>query len=56
MSFQEIKIYIINGSALSITTFTGIEVYLKILLLLVTIGYTITKWVKIYNKNKNNEI
>jgi hypothetical protein len=26
---------------------TNIEVYLKILLLLVTIGYTLSKWVKL---------
>ena len=32
-------------------TMTNIEVYLKILLLLVTIGYTLAKWVKI-DKNK----
>tara|TARA_R110001632_G_C11343990_1_gene417713 strand:+ start:2120 stop:2290 length:171 start_codon:yes stop_codon:yes gene_type:complete len=56
MNFQELKIYLINGSALSITTFTKIEDYLKIILLLVTIGYTITKWVKTSNKNDNNEV
>jgi hypothetical protein len=28
-------------------TMTNIEVYLKILLLLVTIGYTLSKWVKL---------
>ena len=32
-------------------TMTNIEVYLKIILLLVTIGYTLSKWVKI-DKNK----
>jgi len=47
MSLQEIKLYLINGSTLSITTFTHIEDWLKIILLLVTIGYTISKWNKI---------
>jgi|TARA_R110001632_G_C11170359_1_gene399567 hypothetical protein len=52
MTIRELKLYIINGGALSITTFTTIEDYLKILLLLVTIGYTITKWVKISKEKK----
>jgi hypothetical protein len=44
MSFNELKLYAINGSAIGVTTFTQIEDGLKIILLLVTIGYTITKW------------
>lgn len=44
MSFNELKLYVINGSTLGVTTFTQIEDGLKIILLLVTIGYTITKW------------
>ena len=51
MDLQQLKLYIINGSTLSITTFTQIEMGLKILLLLVTIGYTISKWIDI-RKNK----
>jgi hypothetical protein len=47
MSLQEIKLYIINGSTLGVTTFTQIEDWLKIILLVVTIGYTIAKWSKI---------
>lgn len=52
MDLQQLKIYIINGGALGITTFTQIEMGLKILLLLITIGYTISKWVD--SKKKNN--
>lgn len=52
MSLNELRLYIINGSALGITTFTQIEMGLKILLLLVTIGYTITKWIDL-KKKKN---
>jgi len=33
-----------------ITTFGHIETWLKITLLLVTIGYTVTKWVKLKKK------
>jgi len=51
MNLQQLKIYLINGSAIGVTTFTQIEDTLKIMLLLVTIGYTITKWIDI-KKNK----
>jgi hypothetical protein len=47
MSLSEIKLYLINGGALSITTFTQLEVWLKIILLIVTIAYTIRKWTKL---------
>jgi hypothetical protein len=44
MSLNELRLYIINGSTLGITTFTQIEDSLKIVLLVVTIGYTVAKW------------
>jgi hypothetical protein len=47
MSLQEIKLYAINGSTLGVTTFTQIEDWLKIILLVVTIGYTIAKWSRV---------
>lgn len=50
MSFGQFKIYLINGGALSITTFTQIENTLKIILLLITIGYTISLWLNIKKK------
>ena len=34
----------VNATILSITTFTNLEVLLKILLLIVSIVYTIDKW------------
>jgi hypothetical protein len=52
MSISEIKLYLINGGTLGVTTFTGIEDWLKILLLLITIGYTLTKWVSLKKKNE----
>ena len=47
MSISDIKIYAMNAGALGVTTFTQIEDVLKIFLLLVTIGYTLSKWVKL---------
>ena len=52
MSLQEIKLYAINGSTLGVTTFTQIEDWLKIILLVVTIGYTISKWSKVREDDK----
>ena len=47
MSFTDLKLYAMNAGALGVTTFTQLEDGLKILLLLVTIGYTISKWLKL---------
>jgi hypothetical protein len=47
MDLQQLKLYAINGSTLGVTTLANIEMGLKILLLLVTIGYTIAKWKQI---------
>ena len=49
---EQLKLYIINASTLGVTTFTTLEMGLKILLLVVTIGYTITKWYKIHKNKK----
>jgi NADH:ubiquinone oxidoreductase subunit 3 (subunit A) len=50
MDLQQLKLYAINGSTLGITTLANIEMGLKIVLLLVTIGYTISKWKEIKSK------
>lgn len=50
MDIQQIKLYAINASTLSVTTFTRLEMGLKMLLLIVTIGYTVSKWVGLKNK------
>jgi hypothetical protein len=52
MSLSDIKLYIMNGSALGVTTFTQIEDWLKIILLVVTIGYTIAKWSKVKEEDE----
>jgi hypothetical protein len=51
MDLQQLKLYAINGSTLGVTTFTNIEMGLKIFLLIVTIGYTISKWVDLKKQN-----
>ena len=47
MTLADFKLYSINTLTLGDTTFTRIEMGLKILLLLVTIGYTVSKWVEL---------
>lgn len=43
---SDLKLYMINFASFTIS-FTDIEMWLKILLLVVSIGYTISKWVNI---------
>jgi hypothetical protein len=38
------EVLIINGTVLSVATFSNLEVVLKILLLAISIAYTIDKW------------
>jgi len=52
MNIADIRLYAVNAGTLSITTFTQIEDGLKILLLVITIGYTISKWIHIKRDNK----
>ena len=50
MSLSDIKLYVMNAGTLGVTTFTQIEDWLKIILLLITIGYTLSKWINIKKK------
>jgi len=54
MNYNEIKLWMINMFVITIT-FTQIENVLKLLLLFVSIGYSIDKWIKL-RKNKKDEI
>jgi len=47
MSLSDIKLYAMNAGALGVTTLTQLETPLKIFLLIITIGYTISKWVEL---------
>tara|TARA_R110002126_G_scaffold86750_1_gene209505 strand:- start:15 stop:197 length:183 start_codon:yes stop_codon:yes gene_type:complete len=50
---DSLEVAAVNGTVLSVTTFTNIEIALKIILLVVSIAYTLDKW---YNqKKKHNE-
>ena len=52
---EQIKLYIINASTLGVTTFTTLEMGMKIFLLAVTIGYTITKWINLHKKDEEDK-
>jgi hypothetical protein len=52
MDLQDIKLVAINSISLAISM-TQVEVALKILLLVVSIGYTMQKWYEVYRKNNN---
>ncbi len=43
---ENLKIIALNSGTLGVTTLTNIEIGLKIILLVVTIGYTISKWIE----------
>ena len=46
------EVLAVNGTILSVTTFSNLEVLLKILLLIITIVYTLDKWRYHYKKKK----
>ncbi len=48
--FGDIKLYILNAISFGITMMDWLEPVLEILLLLVTIGYTIHKWLNLKKK------
>lgn len=50
MNLSDIKLYLLNTSALAISM-TNIELGLKVVLLIVSIGYTITKWIDLKKDN-----
>ena len=54
MDLNSLRLYIINLSAITVSTMDILEDSLKILLLLVTIGYTAQKWYEL-KKNKKDE-
>ena len=47
---SDIKLYILNALSFGITMMDWLEPALKIMLLIVTIGYTAHKWWKLKNK------
>jgi len=49
---SDVKLYILNAISFSITMMDWLEPILKVLLLLVTIGYTVHKWLNLKRKKK----
>ena len=52
MSVSDLRLYVMNVGALGVSFMNQVEDWLKIILLVVTIGYTLSKWVKLKSKNK----
>ena len=52
---ENLKLYMINGSVVGLATFSQIEDWLKIILLIVTIGYTVAKWTKVEKEKEADE-
>jgi hypothetical protein len=44
MSMQDLRLYLMNATSFTIASFNWLEPTLEIILLLVTIGYTVNKW------------
>lgn len=54
MNLTDLKIYGLNITTLGIS-FTDIDLVLKIVLLVVSIGYTIHKWKLMYENNRKHK-
>jgi phosphatidylglycerophosphatase A len=54
MEDYDLKIIALNGATLTLSM-TEMETVLKIVLLLVSIGFTIARWYDIHKKNKINK-
>ena len=54
MDTQDLKVIALNTSAFTISM-TSAEDILKIILLLVSIGFTVARWYEIHKRNKNNK-
>jgi hypothetical protein len=52
---EDIKIYAANTLTVGVTSLTQLEIGLKIVLLLVTIGYTLSRWWEIKENRKQNK-
>ena len=51
MDLTSFRVYMLNLSAITVSTFDILEDGLKIILLVVSIGYTVQKWYEVRNKN-----
>lgn len=51
MDIQDLKIYTLNIFSLAVS-FTNIELFLRILLISISIGYTLAKWYDLSKEKK----
>ena len=51
MDLTSFRVYMLNLSAITVSTLDVLADRLKILLLIVSIGYTVQKWWELKNKN-----
>jgi len=51
---SDLKLYLLNATSFAISL-SSVDMALKIILLALSIGYTIDKWVKLRNERKKNE-
>tara|TARA_X000000950_G_C13583903_1_gene524560 strand:- start:212 stop:373 length:162 start_codon:yes stop_codon:yes gene_type:complete len=49
---DDLKLYLLNASSFTLASLNWIEPALEILLLALTIGYTVHKWLLIHKKKK----
>lgn len=54
MTYSEMKLWIINTSVITLT-FTDLDNFLKLVLLIITIGYSIDKWYMLRKNKKDKE-
>jgi len=52
---EDVKLYLLNASSFTLASLNWIEPALEIVLLSLTIGYTLHKWYLINKKNKNEK-
>lgn len=55
MTDEDLKIGLINFMTF-ILSFSNLESWFKVILLGVTIGYTLTKWIMLLNSKKNDKV
>jgi len=56
MGAEDIKLYLLSASSFTLAILNWIDPALDILLLSLTIGYTVHKWLLLHNKKKSKNI
>ena len=52
MNMEDLKLYLLNTSSFALASLNWVEPMLEILLLTLTIGYTVHKWMLLHKKKK----